>query len=705
MPFTLAQPAAFGGFEGTTGTVSLASGTTAGNSVIIFFGAYAQTTGTVTGFTKRSPASANSARHHVFDRFNVGAGENNWTIGSGVSGVHSWIVVEVEGVLDYDVGASAIVNTSSGTTAATGTSASCTTYDGVALAFHIATDTGAAPALSGQTGGFAELAQHGHTGATKGVVVALSTQFTQSLGTFQSTATCSVTLDVTDPASAWVAVYSAQGAKRAANIACIWGGGIATVAGIATGTTGNAPFDGVTGSPAIVATTPEPGFCGSNSLELSASAAAENLTWLNTGALGLTAPLGSIQTPVERVCFQFPGALPAADLDVFSGEPGTNPTVIRYRSASGKIGVQIGAGTEQLSADVVAADTWYAVELRVDQRTTTYTGDWQLDSPATGPVGQAQVSLAGATAGLGLNALRLGWNSAQTGTVRYGFVLVSKIAGHYPLGRHDILPVTVDPAGTIALGGTAASTDFETYTSNGTTAAWNATTARDNIDEVPPTIGAAADGLCQVVADATAYVEIPLTTVQGAPDGAIRAVRLYFCGWAASTTAATVGFRDHDGTTEHTLLAAADPAFDNSTTTPAWVCRMAGATSTIVATWTQAKLDALVARVGFSTDASPKIGVHAVIGEAAVQTATAAEVVGQAGGLEVTQQVDPLTSGVLGVTATAPPEYPATLHLDVDGTPESQVVAAGTSYTRPVDAVDVGTVTRIVIEPDLSQQP
>jgi len=88
-----------------------------------------------------------------------------------------------------------------------------------------------------------------------------------------------------------------------------------------------------------------------------------------------------------------------------------------------------------------------------------------------------------------------------------------------------------------------------------------------------------------------------------------------------------------------------------------------------------------------------------------VQPSAAAAVLGEAGAPVVTQQVDPVTSGILGVTATAPPGYGGTLHLTVDGTPESQAVAAGTSYTRPVDAVDSTTVTRIVFEPDLSAQP
>jgi hypothetical protein len=98
---------------------------------------------------------------------------------------------------------------------------------------------------------------------------------------------------------------------------------------------------------------------------------------------------------------------------------------------------------------------------------------------------------------------------------------------------------------------------------------------------------------------------------------AVRAVRLLFCGWAAAATANTIGFWGYSGSEPlfgTQLLPLSDPNFDNSTTAPAWFCEMFAPTGG----WTQAKLDALEARMGGSDDATPDVGIHAVYAEVAI---------------------------------------------------------------------------------------
>jgi hypothetical protein len=174
---------------------------------------------------------------------------------------------------------------------------------------------------------------------------------------------------------------------------------------------------------------------------------------------------------------------------------------------------------------------------------------------------------------------------------------------------------------------------------------------------------------------------------------------MYACGWAVSTTAATIGFRAFDGTTETTLLAAANPLFDNSTTTPGWVAKMYKPATG----WTQAALDALAFRVGFSTDATPDIGVHAVYAEVAVQTSEVAGVFGLAGSdrTMVESQTDPVSGGIEGLTVTTPPSRSATLTYEKAGSPTTVVVPPETVQTEVIDAADAATVNRI----DLSYDP
>jgi hypothetical protein len=231
--------------------------------------------------------------------------------------------------------------------------------------------------------------------------------------------------------------------------------------------------------------------------------------------------------------------------------------------------------------------------------------------------------------------------------------------------------------------------------SNATGGAWNATTARDSIDEVPPTVGASADGFCQVTAAASDYVEIPMETWQAAPTGNIRAVRMCVCGWAAAATAATIGFRGWEGSAETTLLAATDTNFDN-TSTPAWVCQMYRPANG----WTQAKLDALAFRVGFSDDATPDIGIHAIYAEVAVQTTTTQAMFGTSGDVTVSAAYDVVTGGVSGLATATPAERGITLHYEINTSPTDVAVGAASSDTRTIDAPDHPTTNYVAIYPD-----
>jgi hypothetical protein len=275
-------------------------------------------------------------------------------------------------------------------------------------------------------------------------------------------------------------------------------------------------------------------------------------------------------------------------------------------SSTGVLSANVGGSA--VSSSAISTGAWHWVELYFDISGATRTVDLWVDDVF---VGQAtgsgattitsQIEFAGSTNNPAwlMDDLYIETDSADT---------ISR-----PIGRHKVVMLSPDPAGTVTLSGTAG--NFNTFTANGTLAAWNATTARNNIDEIPPTIGASADGFVQINLAGSDYVQVPMTSYALAQGEVVTAAEMRACGWATTTTGATIGFRSWNGSTETILFAVADANFDNSTTVPAWVCKML----TVADINTQAELDALEFRIGFSGDATPDIGIHTIYAEVAVK--------------------------------------------------------------------------------------
>jgi hypothetical protein len=714
MPVSVVQSNA-GGFNSTTGSATLPSGTTAGTTLLLIVGLGSGSTNLSpnppTGFTPaggEGPVFASDPKVLFYRKSNVAAGETSWTIAMGVAGLICWSVLEVDGLdltTPKDVGVASASTATAATSVSTGTSATSTTYDAFVVAAHLAlnaTNT-TVPTWSGQTNGFDEVTDAGIAGASTAAGLAVSVQSTGALGAFSSTGTSSVTGNL----ASTLVVYTTAGARRLANVVNMAGAEQGTQAGLTTGTLGNTIFDFQAGTPTVVTTVPR---SGSYCYRITGSAAVANFGWSNTASLG-----SSTTTGVLRVCFLFEGALPTSDVEIASFGTTTvaanQLAILRYRSASQKVGMQArdlitpANGTEQLSAATVAADTWYAVDLRFDGSQTSATSgsylvDWALDA-----VAQTQATVAAPATTGGVSAVTLGPLTAPSGsyTIRYDDIVFSRTAGHFPLGDFRILPLRPDPAGTLTISGTTG--NFQTFSNNGTMAAWNAATALAAIDDLPPTIGATADGIAQITVAATDYVNIPMETYDAASNGAaLRAVRMYAAGWGAgSPAAATIGFRGFDGTTETVLLAAADPTFTNSTTTPGWVAKMFKPTGG----WTQTKLDALTFRVGFSGDATPDIGIHSIMAEVAVradpQTVRVAEVTGLEGVTStafVDARLDADSGAPIAYDATPAPDFDAAVTYTERGADTNTPLPAGAAVaTEIVGADTVDDVTNLSIGP------
>ena len=688
-----------GTFTGTTGSATLPNPTTAGNTIVLVVG---QTNNLVTpsGFTRATPGPFVAPLPGIYWK-NTAGGESSWTIAPSASAVVCWASFEIEG-LDQSNPVDVVTTTiSSGTTASlsTGTTPISSTFDGFGYAVHVCLDNtdGSSPGTwSGHTGGFVEVIEQGGSEATRSLGMSVSIAVPAlSLSTWSCTAT--KTAPVGESSSATIVLFAAAGAKRAADPVLIFGGEILTSAGLATGAVGAnsiAPLNSFTGNVTVSTANPR---SGTGHLRLSSSSAACNFRWTAGGALsGAT-----VGQQVGRFSFD-PNTLPGVDFVMWTLTPSASGTavVVRYVTATGKIGVKIGTGTEVFSDAAITGSTYASLDYRVDGRTTAYTFDWQLMyADGATPVVQTQATMAGATVATAQWHIDGGWANAITVTLDLDDIVISSIGGHYPLGDYNILPITVDTGSSLTVSGPT--TNWNKMTANGTMAAWDGAHALTAIAEVPAVVGASATGFAQVVNSTTAYVEIPLSTIDAAQNhGATRGVRLYACTWAASTLASTIGLRAHDGVGELNLLVDADVGADNSTT-PAWICRMVRGVGR--QDWTQAKLDALTARVGFSGDTSPNIGVHSIMGEVAIRIGDLITIGGpdEYGGM-LQQRLDPDTSGIISFILTATVDHGYTLTWDLLGVTQTPVhIDAGDPpHEEFVGATDVATITAWSYIPD-----
>ena len=707
-----------GSFNATSGSATLPSATTAGNTIVVVVGSSGGLDVAMSGFTRATGADpSGSRRGGVFTKPADGA--SSWTITVSSAQPTVWAAYEVEGVdADFPVDVTTTwASGGPGVAANTPETPTSTTYDGLVLGvFFGANLSGTTVPVwsnlneklgSNATGDYLVLSESSRVEASTAFGMAVVFKTAQQIGIYGAFANVSPTSSY----GVGCVILTATGAKRSSRIDAMCGFEIGTTAGWTTGVTGYPPFDVATGTPEVVTAHPRTGVYG---LKLSSAAAIENVAWTSPGVLDAHAPpSGGPNYPVvKKLHFFFETSLPGTDVPLYSIECGSlaNGMVLWYRTASQKFAIKVGSGTEIACDAVVAADTHIGVDLRYDPRTTVHRCDWAVDYDsldATPPVAQAQASNTGMTA-TKATTVRFGWHDARTCTVFIDDVALSKVGGHYPLGDIRIYPLKVDPASAVVVYASGspdpgAEVNFQTFTANGgTLTAWNATTARGAIDDIPPAIGASADGIAQITANA-AVMRISMETYNGAGAEVGRAVKWYFCGWAGAATANNVLVRAlTPSAILYTLFAIGDPGFDNSTTTPGWICRMHRGGLASEAddgfVWTQAELDGLICEIGGSTDATPDVGIHAVLAEVCMRAVESMPVFGQPGGLpRVEQDVDPDSGGIAALRVYTDTGQSAVLTwYNAAGTPTPVAIAAGSNpQTILLNAADVPTTPRL----------
>jgi hypothetical protein len=684
----LVQPITSGGVNATSAVTSLGSATTAGNTILIAATTYGATgITTPSGYTRDTGIPSGNAKVYVFRKSNCGASETLPTLATGASTQKtSWFAFELSGLdLTAPLDVAGVIQTATDQSI-TSPAATGTGYDAIGFALFLAQDATSTtpPTWSGHGGNWQEVAEQGTSDATTSTGASLAVYAPlQTLVLTGCQATSS--LAANGPLAAVGVKYMAAGAKTAPDYRMLLGFEWGTSAGLTTGmdaatavTLALPPvrlLETKTGTVTVTSATPRN---GSYCLEIGSG---------SSGVHNATAQFAASSRISVFFPFRF-ATLPATDTELCSVEAASGVgCVVRFIAATSKVGVKIGTAAEQVSAGTITAATWHTIDLDYDMAVANNLATaWQLDG-ADQPT--ATHTTAGATTA---GTLRLGWTAASAAVLRVDDVIVAGRKGNWPLGDHRVVLVGVDPAATPSVSGTA--NNFRRFTANGTIdGAWNATDVRNAIDEVPPTIGASADGVVQVTAAGTDYAVIPMATYTAAANEVIRAVRLLVCGWAAASQAKTLQFRMvNPGVESLVVFPVADPLFTTSTTDPAWLCRMVNPTGG----WTQAWLDAAEVHMGASDDATPDVGMHAPYAEVAVAVAPTQMLFGSL----ATQALDPLSGGILGVTVETPAGQGTTLNWVASGTPGSQAVAADSTHTEVFDAVDSTTVTFVEVVSD-----
>jgi hypothetical protein len=675
---------------GTSCVVSVPSGTTDGNTVLIVLKSSMGPTAPA-GFAEDK---AVGSFLRVYRKSEVAAGETSWTFTTASNSLFDWYVAEVSGiglVEPLDASASTVAApAANGGTVTSGTAPLNASLNTVVLAaFGSASIAGDTHSWSGYTNGFDEVVDIGPS-PVSGFQLAVARKFvTGQTDQFECTATFA-TSGSTTSADTLLVAYRAADSPIAAPLAMLAGFEWGTHGGI-TATTGDTAM---LGNPIVTTGTWDTNY-------LIQAGSARNSGYglrIVQSAAATAVRLGNLAGGSASCGFNVRVVSASGTVSVayIATNIGSVLAQLLYDTSTSKFGVRCGStGTVSWQPGTTAINTWVWVDLRVKVNISTWHAEWRLETATDTYTDQTAADLSGQSPAT-VSLLTLGNANAQTMTADYDDVVLSRYYVAYPLGPHQIRLLTVDPAGTPTVSGT--STNFSVFTANGTLGAWNATNARDAVDEVPPTVSASADGVCQTAVAANDYIEFPMAAPTVAADEIIAGVRELAAMWGGTGTGTgTVGIRGWDGTTE-TILVAASVSYDAgsptaySTTEPRWQCAMWPFPT---GGWTEALLAGAALRFGFSTDATPDMGCDALYLEyAARKTVTSA----QFGDL-VASASNPNTAGIRSITTTPPAGYDATLHYEESGSPTDVATPGGTTTVEVIDAPDAPAVNYVAAYP------
>jgi hypothetical protein len=272
-------------------------------------------------------------------------------------------------------------------------------------------------------------------------------------------------------------------------------------------------------------------------------------------------------------------ALPAGDvrelysMDTYSKsalrigfDAATQSLRLRLSSAAG--------GSQTVAGPPLVAGAWHVIDVRYSVN-GAHAADWAVD-------GVAQPSAAVAGGVESLYYARFGTMAADTFAADYDDVLITTTTADFPVGDGRVL--SLKPNGTTP-SSTAIRDDDGTAVD---ASSWQ------RLDEVPAV--SVVDFLQQTTASSTGYAQIAF---EDTAEPCARAVRGYFTTHSVATNNANnAKLSVFDGARE-SVIKSGDWAANNA------YSRDYSATVAPVSEWSQAALNGLVARFGYSTDVKP----------------------------------------------------------------------------------------------------
>ena len=338
---------------------------------------------------------------------------------------------------------------------------------------------------------------------------------------------------------------------------------------------GGGIFDAVTGAPTADAATFRN---GAYSLRIADASAASTINARKT--------FTTRNVVVARFAVRL-ATLPSVNSSLAYVDSGTD-LVFGYDSATQRFTMTAGTSTAQ-SATTVGAGTWYVIDLRYDLRANPNLGDWRVNGVAQTQV--SRVAAASTATGFAFGATA----NASVYTANFDDIFVADQATAYPLGDGRVVRMLMNGVGTHSSAGDFRDDDNTAIDAN----SWQ------RLDEVPMT--SIADYVLQSNNNATGYLEF---TFGNTTETCIRDVSAVLAYHSATNAANDGKGSIFSATTESIMFSG-----DMSSTT---VLYASAIVDPATPPWSQAAVDSLVTRVGFSTDANPDPYWDAIVLEAAV---------------------------------------------------------------------------------------
>jgi len=286
---------------------------------------------------------------------------------------------------------------------------------------------------------------------------------------------------------------------------------------------------------------------------------------------------------VGRVYVRF-ATKPSATTDIIWQVCGTPIFTISFVQSTSKFRAQITGGTSQAGPDVVV-DTWYRIDFRFYCGGTTWTIDWQVDG-----VDQTQATLGGQSASTFTTGTRIGCGDAITMDMYVDDVARSETSGDYPIGAGGVIGLRPNADGTHNNAANIMELSDGTDIKNANGGA--AVTAWDVLDEDPWITTANADYVKQSGIEATKYCEINFADTTETVIHGVRAIQQDASSGPAANNAKTYIL---DSDAQSTTLYSGDVSNTSAYYRSVQVATPSGG-------WTQAYVNSLKCRFGYSSD-------------------------------------------------------------------------------------------------------